>query len=184
MGLASGASAPAWGSESEPSRRDRSDGSDPKRGGTGYVTNGATNPVTNPRPACRSSGKKGGVAPVLPRAARAARAGLVVSDKSKRYNNIGKLVVSQINDDMCHKPPSEFVTSFLTPAVTPALTPEGLITEAPTLRFIGPNPAPSSGRRPTFGSRQSWVRQCCLPWEGSSNNLTALRLPATRRTSL
>ena len=34
MGLASGASAPAWGSGSEPSRRDKSDESDPpKRGG-------------------------------------------------------------------------------------------------------------------------------------------------------
>ena len=183
MGLSCGASAPAWRLCSEPSRRDNLDGSDPHEGGAGYAPNPVTPPAPNPSPDCRTSGKKGGGASVLPFSAVSAWSGLVVASKLLWYNKVRKMAVEHPAADLCPIPPLIFVARWSGKPRTPALTPDSLKSEVLLVRFIRLFPAPSSGQKPTSRSRQWWLRGRST-WAGLSVPSTCPRFPRPLRTSL
>ena len=183
MGLSCGASAPAWRLCSEPSRRDNLDGSDPHKGGAGYAPNPVTPPAPNPRPVCRTSGKKGGVASVLPFSSLSARSGRVVVDKPRQHNRIRKMAVEHPPADLCPIPPLIYGARWSGKAWTPALTPDSLRSEVLLVRFTRLSPAPSSGQKPTSRSRRLWLRGRST-WEGLSVPSACPRFPRPLRTSL
>ena len=163
----------------QPSRRDKLDGSDPHKGGAGY----APNPATTPRPVCRTSGKKGGVASVFPFSSVSARSGRVVAGKRLWYNKVRKMAVEHPPADLCPIPPLIFGARWSGKAWTPALTPERLKSEVLSVRFTRLSPPPSSGQKPTSRSRRLWLRDRST-WEGLSVPSACPRFPRPRRTSL
>ena len=58
-----------------------------------------------PRPVCRTNGKKGGVAPVLPRTPGAAHSGLAVASKLLLYNKVRKLAMEHPTAVSWNPPP-------------------------------------------------------------------------------
>ena len=165
---------------SEPSRRDNLDGSDPHEGGAGCAPNPVTPPAPNPSPDCRTSGKKGGVASVLPFSSVSARSGQLVAGKRLWYNKVRKMAVEHTPADLCPIPPLIYGARCSGKARTPALTPDSLKSEVLLVRFTRLFPAPGPRCRAT-------AKPSNAPRPNRSNGTTGivaeidgfLRLPCT-----
>ena len=188
-GLPAARFAPACGlcSEpcSEPSRRDKSDESDPQKR-RGRVCH---KPCHKPLFLFADrAAKKGGSLSSFPAPLLLARDGLVVAGKPLRGKEIDKMSAATKKCRFLPQSPPYISGKKDRHGHRARQAQKRSISETstgvPLLRFIKLSPPPSRGSKPTSRSRRSWLRLSRLSWAGSSNNSTDLRLPATRRTSL